>query len=93
MAAVRPDGWAVAERSADHAAFGRAIRTFREQRSMSQEQLGYECGLHRTYVGGIERGERNPSLTNILRIADALEVPPSRLLSESERLSGKSAKG
>ena len=75
----------MAERSATHAAFGRAIRELRRDRGISQEQLGYDSGLHRTYVGGIERGERNPSLTNILRIAEALGVQPSELLAVTER--------
>jgi transcriptional regulator with XRE-family HTH domain len=75
----------MAERSAAHAGFGRAIRDFRRVRGVSQEQLGYDSGLHRTYIGGIERGERNPSLQNILRIADALEVSPSQLMQAAER--------
>jgi transcriptional regulator with XRE-family HTH domain len=52
---------------------------------MSQEELASRAGLHRTYLGGIERGERNPSYTNITRIAAALEVRPSQLLAEAER--------
>jgi transcriptional regulator with XRE-family HTH domain len=52
---------------------------------MSQTELGVASGLHRTYVGGIERGERNPSLTNIFRIADALGVGASALLAAAER--------
>ena len=75
----------MAERSAAHVAFGRAIRDVRRERGISQEQLGYDSGLHRTYIGGIERGERNPSLANILRIAEALEVAPSALLAATER--------
>ena len=78
-------GCAVAERSAAHTAFGRAIRDLRADRGLSQEQLGYDSGLHRTYIGGIERGERNPSLANILRIAEALGVSPSDLLAATER--------
>jgi len=78
----------VGERSDAHAAFGRAIRDLRRDRGISQEQLGYESGLHRTYVGGIERGERNPSLANILRIADALGVSASQLLAQTERTLG-----
>ena len=56
------------------AAFGRRIRELRQRRGLSQEQLAEACGLHSTYVGGIERGERNPSLINIGRIAKALTV-------------------
>ena len=75
----------MAERSAAHVAFGDAIRELRRRRGISQEQLGYDSGLHRTYVGGIERGERNPSLQNILRIAEALEVSPAELMATAER--------
>jgi transcriptional regulator with XRE-family HTH domain len=54
--------------------FGDRMRELRRQLGISQEELAVRCGLHRTYVGGIERGERNPSLINIGRIADALQV-------------------
>lgn len=76
---------AVAERSQAHAAFGRAIRRLRADRAISQEELGHLSGLHRTYVGGIERGERNPSFANIVKIADALGVAPSELLALGEQ--------
>jgi len=49
-------------------------------RHFSQEELAEKCELHRTYIGGIERGERNVALLNILKIAKALEVHPSELL-------------
>jgi len=54
--------------------FGARVRTLRQARGFSQETLADKCGLDRTYVGGIERGERNPSLQNIARIATALNV-------------------
>jgi transcriptional regulator with XRE-family HTH domain len=60
--------------------FGDRVRTQRKARGFSQEQLAELTGLHRTYIGGIERGERNVSLMNILRLAEALEVSPSDLL-------------
>jgi transcriptional regulator with XRE-family HTH domain len=66
-------------RSPAHAAFGNAIREIRTQRGISQEALADRCGLDRTYISGIERGERNPSLTNILKIASALEVRASEI--------------
>lgn len=66
-------------RSPAHAAFGHGIRAIRSRRGVSQESLALQCGLDRTYISGIERGIRNPSLTNILKIATALDVPPSDL--------------
>lgn len=74
-------------RSPRHAAFGTAIRKLREQRGLSQEQLALEAGLDRSYAGGIERGERNPSLANIFKLADALGVAPSQILACAESLS------
>ncbi|UMY20018.1 helix-turn-helix transcriptional regulator [Methylobacterium organophilum] len=52
----------------------------RLQRGLSQEELASQAGLHRNYVGGIERGERNVSVDNIGRLARALGVTPSTLL-------------
>ena len=54
--------------------FGQKIRYFRNRLGISQDDLADKANLHRTYVGGVERGERNISLLNILRLADALEV-------------------
>ncbi len=76
----------MAERSRAHGALGRAIRDYRGRHGLSQEELGFRSGLHRTYVGGIERGERNPTYSNILRLAEALGVQPSELLSRTESL-------
>jgi len=75
----------MAQRSQAHVAFGRAVRRTRVERGISQEELAHLSGMHRTYVGGVERGERNLSLTNILRLAQALSVPPSELLQAIER--------
>lgn len=69
----------MAIRSPAHAAFGQAIRTVRNRRGVSQESLALQCGLDRTYISGIERGTRNPSLTNILKLAAALDVRPAEL--------------
>lgn len=60
------------------------VRAYREQAGYSQEGLANKAKIHRTYIGGIERGERNPTLTMIHRLASALEVSPARLLEESE---------
>lgn len=58
----------------------RNIRYFRCLNGWSQEQLADHCGLHRTYVGAIERGERNVGLDNLERLADALQISASALL-------------
>jgi transcriptional regulator with XRE-family HTH domain len=60
--------------------FGRAVRKRRERLGISQEEFADLCGLHRTYMGGIERGERNISLANIEKIARALRIALSELL-------------
>lgn len=66
------------------AALGRAVRSFRHDLGVSQEELGYRCGLDRTYVSGIERGVRNPTLEVIWRLASGLGVKPSQLMQEAE---------
>jgi transcriptional regulator with XRE-family HTH domain len=63
---------------------GRAIRDLRSRRGYSQESFADAVGLHRTYIGGIERGERNVSLRNLARIADTLEIPLSQMLAMTE---------
>jgi transcriptional regulator with XRE-family HTH domain len=61
---------------------GGNVRRIRQQRRLTQEQLAFEAEIDLTYVGGIERGRRNPSLMVMVRIADALRVPLVRLLSD-----------
>lgn len=60
---------------------GDNIREQRAKLKISQEELASRAGVHRTYIGGVERGERNVSLINIVAIARALGVPPADLLS------------
>jgi transcriptional regulator with XRE-family HTH domain len=59
---------------------GKNIRRLRLQKGMTQEQLAFETEIDLTYVGGIERGRRNPSLMVLVRIAKSLVVPPPKLL-------------
>lgn len=59
---------------------GTRIRQLRTEQSLSQEELADRAGLHRTYIGAVERGERNVSLDNILAIAKALKITASELL-------------
>lgn len=60
--------------------FGHAIRALRTERGWSQEHLADVAGLHRNFIGGIERGVRNPTITVAMQIAQALEVEPGALL-------------
>ena len=61
--------------------FGKNVRKYREKKKLTQERLAELCDLHRTYIGGIERGERNVSLENIQKIAEALGVKIKELFS------------
>jgi transcriptional regulator with XRE-family HTH domain len=56
------------------------VARVRHERGWSQEQLGFESGLHRTYISGIERGARNPTVLVLKELADALRVEPADLL-------------
>ena len=59
---------------------GRNVRRYRLEKSWSQEELAFESGLHQTYLSGIENGTRNPTVTVLKKLADALGVPPAALL-------------
>lgn len=59
---------------------GRNIRKYREEKELSQEQLAFETGMHRTYISGIERGIRNPTVVILERLAEKLGVSPADLL-------------
>lgn len=62
--------------------FGGRVRALRKAKGYSQEGFADECGLHRTYIGAVERGERNVSVDNIARIADALKEGVGGLFNE-----------
>jgi transcriptional regulator with XRE-family HTH domain len=59
---------------------GRNVRRLREEAGLSQEKLALEADLDRTYVSGVERGVRNPTVTVVARIAKALKIAPDKLL-------------
>jgi transcriptional regulator with XRE-family HTH domain len=62
--------------------FGSRVRKVRQQKGFSQEELALESGLDRSYIGGVERGERNISLVNLFKLSKALSVSPSTLLED-----------
>jgi transcriptional regulator with XRE-family HTH domain len=76
-------------RVSPEAAFGRVLRQIRTERSLSQEELGFKSGYHRTYIGLLERGEKSPSLRTLFNLAATLNVSPSTLVRNIERLVAK----
>lgn len=66
-------------------AFAKVLRRLRIQCGLSQEELGAEAGLHRTYVSQLERGLKSPSLRTVQRIAEALDISVSELMSLVEQ--------
>lgn len=65
--------------------FGLFVAKLRNERGMTQEELAFKSGLHRTYIGMIERGERNITLVNVMRLADAFGIRMSEMFSEYEQ--------
>lgn len=65
--------------------FGNTIRDLRKQKGLSQEKLADLCNIHRTYMGSVERGERNLSLMNILLLAKGLDVLPGDLFRDFDK--------
>jgi transcriptional regulator with XRE-family HTH domain len=65
-------------------AFGVVLRRLRIDAGLTQEQLGFEAELRRTYVSVLELGQQQPSLRTIFKLADALKTPPSKLLRQVE---------
>lgn len=59
---------------------GKNVRKFRDKRGLSQEELAFETDLHRTYISGVERGVRNPTVLVVERLAKALKIQPFELL-------------
>lgn len=62
---------------------GDVIRSRREELSLSQEDLALECGLHRTYISQLERGQKSPTLRALIMIAKALKIEPAELVRQA----------
>ncbi len=77
-------GRARATNTAYRRAFGHRVRELRLRRGVSQESLALQTGIARSYMGGIERGEKNPALDHIVRLAEGLDVQPADLMPELE---------
>ena len=67
-------------------ALGAALNAARQERGLSQEALGLQTGVHRNYIGGIERGERSPTVATVAKLADALGVSLADLFSRAESM-------
>lgn len=75
----------------DHA-FGQAVRERRGELGISQEELGFRAGIHRTYVSQLERGIKSPSLKIISLLARALNIPASELVARAEKIAAETTK-
>ena len=69
-------------------AFAKALQRIRTERKISQEELGFASGYHRTYISLLERGKMNPSLRAVLSLSAALDMPAAELVASVERLLG-----
>ena len=67
-------------------AFGRVLQEIRRERQISQEELGFRSGYHRTYISLLERGKKSPSLQTIFRLASALNIEASDMIKRVEAL-------
>ena len=65
-------------------AFGKVLRDIRQEHSLSQEELGFESGYHRTYISPLERGRKSPSLNTVFQLSATLGVLPSEILRRTE---------
>jgi transcriptional regulator with XRE-family HTH domain len=73
----------MSKRESETKRFGEAVRRARLRTGLTQEELADRCGLDRSYIGGVERGERNPTLVVIEKIAAGLDIPLRRLFSQT----------
>lgn len=68
-----------------NAAFGIAIRKLRTDQKLTQEQLGFEAGLRRTYISSLELGDKQPSLMTVQKLSSAFGIPMTRLVQLTEK--------
>lgn len=73
-------------------AFGQVLQELRGELQISQEELGFRSGYHRTYISLLERGKKNPSLQAIFRLARALNAEPTQILGRLEKVLSKPSK-
>ncbi len=76
----------MAQRSANHGYLGEALRGRREELGKTQAQVSDRAGMHRSYYGGLERGQRNATVEQVFRLQAALETPASDLFRRAESL-------
>lgn len=77
----------MSDQAPDAAALGRAVRSIREERGMSQMQLAADAGFMQSWISQVERGRRNPSWNNVARLAEGLDVSVSELANRAETVS------
>lgn len=71
--------------------FGKVLKQLRNEKGISQEELGFESGYHRTYISMLERGKKSPSLKTIFQLAKALDVKPSDIMERLQAMDADSS--
>jgi transcriptional regulator with XRE-family HTH domain len=71
--------------------FGNVLKQVRNEKGISQEELGFESGYHRTYISMLERGKKSPSLKTIFQLAQALDVEPSDIMERLQTMDADSS--
>lgn len=74
------------KKSSTEELFGNVLKQLRNEKGISQEELGFESGYHRTYISMLERGKKSPSLKTIFQLAKALDVNPSVIMDRLQAL-------
>lgn len=72
--------------------FGQVLQQLRKERGLSQEELGFESGYHRTYISQLERGKKSPSLQTVFQLAKVLNVEPSEIVVRIQTLAAPRSK-